>query len=391
VAQAYFDGALNRRQGVSVEQNFDALISALYEAASDPINWPAALSALAQFAEASSAQVSLWDDRDDTRTFAGVRGEHHMPSLDAQHGAVKSHGDQSSHKPIAKRSRASIDTAIAEKDELVTEGVVPPGGRFFAATVIRVGPGIDALVGLHRTTEQGRFKPNDLARLERVIPHLARALKMNRSLAMVSVQDSVLRATLNKMPESMAIVDEHGAVLFMNAAAEEIFKAGDGLRILNGRITAERPADARELLSQITQTCQAAAAAQSALRAFLSISRGSLKRPFGVVVRSLGGFSGRVFNHAGLAALLLISDMDSRAVPQLKAVRQMFGLSDAEARVAVSLAAGKSAEEIAGETQRSKNTVRVQTQAILEKTGTSRQAELVGLLLSMPAMSWFAG
>lgn len=50
-----------------------------------------------------------------------------------------------------------------------------------------------------------------------------------------------------------------------------------------------------------------------------------------------------------------------------------LGLSTEEARVAAALAFGKSI-----------NTIRVQPKAILEKTGTARQAELVRLLLNLP-------
>jgi DNA-binding CsgD family transcriptional regulator len=63
-------------------------------------------------------------------------------------------------------------------------------------------------------------------------------------------------------------------------------------------------------------------------------------------------------------------------------LRAAFGLSKAEARLALHLAAGASLASMAQAFDVKLTTVRSQLQQVFSKTGTSRQAELVALLLS---------
>ena len=61
-------------------------------------------------------------------------------------------------------------------------------------------------------------------------------------------------------------------------------------------------------------------------------------------------------------------------------LRQVFGLSAAEARLAAAIARGRTLDEISHVEGTSRETLRSQLKAIFSKTDTSRQAELVLLL-----------
>jgi DNA-binding CsgD family transcriptional regulator len=65
----------------------------------------------------------------------------------------------------------------------------------------------------------------------------------------------------------------------------------------------------------------------------------------------------------------------------------LFGLTKGEAQVALGIASGKAADEIAHERAVSVGTVRTQLKALLQKTETDRQAELVRLLLTIPTVA----
>jgi DNA-binding CsgD family transcriptional regulator len=67
------------------------------------------------------------------------------------------------------------------------------------------------------------------------------------------------------------------------------------------------------------------------------------------------------------------------------ALQLWFGLSRAESKVARELAAGRRTEDIGRALGISTRTARTQLQAVYEKTGVRRQAELVRLLLTSPA------
>ncbi len=84
---------------------------------------------------------------------------------------------------------------------------------------------------------------------------------------------------------------------------------------------------------------------------------------------------------SGRASLVLIV-VDPRNTPETAGddLRRLFELTRAETFVAVGLCDGLSLAEIASLRACSVNTVRNQLRSILEKTGTSRQAELVALV-----------
>jgi DNA-binding CsgD family transcriptional regulator len=64
----------------------------------------------------------------------------------------------------------------------------------------------------------------------------------------------------------------------------------------------------------------------------------------------------------------------------------MFGLTPAEACLAVGLASGKRIEDIAEERGVRMPTLRTQMRGILHKTGTRRQADLIRLIVGLPAV-----
>jgi DNA-binding CsgD family transcriptional regulator len=80
------------------------------------------------------------------------------------------------------------------------------------------------------------------------------------------------------------------------------------------------------------------------------------------------------------SVLVCVSDLEPRGGLSEERLRQIFDLSRAEARVAAALFAGDTPREAAVRLGVSFYTVRGHLVRIFEKTGTSRQAELIRLL-----------
>lgn len=78
--------------------------------------------------------------------------------------------------------------------------------------------------------------------------------------------------------------------------------------------------------------------------------------------------------------VLILIDLDRTPRPHTAALERIFGLTNAEARLAVLLAGGATVTEAASTHQVSVATVRSQLAAIFAKTHTSRQVELVVLI-----------
>lgn len=79
--------------------------------------------------------------------------------------------------------------------------------------------------------------------------------------------------------------------------------------------------------------------------------------------------------------MIVIVDPELEAVPELDALRRLYGLTKTEAEVAIRTVDGKGVVPIADELAMSLATVRTHLQHVFDKTDTHRQAELVRLLL----------
>jgi DNA-binding CsgD family transcriptional regulator len=78
--------------------------------------------------------------------------------------------------------------------------------------------------------------------------------------------------------------------------------------------------------------------------------------------------------------VLILIDLERPTEPGEAALRHLFGLTGAEAKLAASLSSGRSLEEVACERRITIGTARSQLRSIFAKTQTHRQAELVALL-----------
>src|SRR5262249_61953262 len=85
-----------------------------------------------------------------------------------------------------------------------------------------------------------------------------------------------------------------------------------------------------------------------------------------------------------ISAIVLLPDLESNAAgPERRVLAAAFGMAPAEARLAAQIVAGETLPEIAQREGISRETLRSRLKSIFEKTGTSRQSELVLLLAKL--------
>jgi DNA-binding CsgD family transcriptional regulator len=85
----------------------------------------------------------------------------------------------------------------------------------------------------------------------------------------------------------------------------------------------------------------------------------------------------------GATGVLVVATMGARPALSARFLRQLFGLSPAEARVANAIAAQQTIKAMADDFGVSRETVRSQLKTVLAKTGTKRQLDLAVLLTGL--------
>jgi DNA-binding CsgD family transcriptional regulator len=114
------------------------------------------------------------------------------------------------------------------------------------------------------------------------------------------------------------------------------------------------------------------------------ISRQSPSRPLGVVVAPFHSYELLLGDQP--AALVFFSDPDSRAASRTSVLCALYGLTPTEGRLAGLLSDGCELISAAGQLKMTVDTARFHLKSIFRKTGVSRQAELVRLVMGLPSL-----
>jgi DNA-binding CsgD family transcriptional regulator len=345
------------------EDDFNRLLTTLYASATDPQSWAAGLSSLTEFA-AGSGMVYLLSDKTTHSAFS-VMTNHYGEDLSRRYVEHYARHDIVNHvaarAPIGQFFSCTdfISEETVRRNPFYNEFFMPTGSRYISAVRLIETERFLVTTGIHRSLKQGPFVRREIERLQLVSDHLVQASQLLHRFLELRAAHAQTSAALRKQ---------------------------DGVRARHGKIEAGT-AEQTSALHRLIHHAAASSLTGSDGRGggSLAFARSSGLGQLAILVSPLleteathGLFTGR------RGAILFITDPHQPSITPVTLLMQLFGLTKAEAAVAASLAAGKSVGEIAEETGVSRNTVRVQTQSVLGKTGTRRQAELVRLLLSLP-------
>ncbi len=186
------------------------------------------------------------------------------------------------------------------------------------------------------------------------------------------------QGVVDMFPMAVMIADGAGVLRLVNARARPLLDAREALyRDPLGRVRlTDRAQDAR--LYQTIRAVQEGHDVDCALAA----PRNSDGVCLSVLVVPVGKGAGG----APRGVSLFVSDPDTALLIQPETLEGLYGLTVAEAKLVIALVSGQTLDAIAAATGTSPNTLKNQLKAVFRKTNTSRQAELMKLVLSGPAI-----
>jgi DNA-binding CsgD family transcriptional regulator len=188
----------------------------------------------------------------------------------------------------------------------------------------------------------------------------------------------VLRAVADRTAAGVLVVEDDRRVRFANARARQALRAEGELSIANDHIVAKSPRVRRALDEALARAVGSEAAAT---RLELGAASTANRDVFVTPLPTVRGFASGMRR---LALVFLGAPGQPDALPGAQDLREYFDLTAAESRVALLLCAGHVPKEVARQLRVSVSTVRSHLRALLEKTGTARQTELIQLLSSLP-------
>lgn len=240
-------------------------------------------------------------------------------------------------------------------------------------------------LSLHRSENKGEYSAEDKQVVELLAPHLLNAIAVNLKLQGL---ESRIRATsnvLNRLPFGIFFIDNHGQVLEMNQSAENMIALNDGLMLHDGQLMASMRNKNSNLSRLILSTASAQPDPLHKSGGHMTIPRPSMKRPWHVQVLPISTEVSNEHLHLRYhtpTAMVIVCDAEKEELLPEDYLKQLYGLTPAEAKLASMIGSGCSLKLVAEKLDISIHTARNQLKRIFHKTNTHRQAELVQLLIS---------
>ncbi|HEY3456992.1 MAG TPA: helix-turn-helix transcriptional regulator [Bryobacteraceae bacterium] len=357
------------------------LVAPIYEAATDPAHWPDILHQFANEVGGTTTGFLVHDApaRLNNSVSAVINVDPSLKSeYDAYYHSVNLHARKISTTEFETVS--SSQNYIAESELLQSEYYNDFLKRYELFHLLAGFVAGDAKQSISmysfRSLRAGPFSNESFQLLQLLIPHFQNAAKLHSRLGAMHAGIE----SLNTLSAAVFAVNVEGQILHMNDSACRIVEANDGLTAPLAKIMTWSRGEHIELLAAIHNASRAAMGNGLKAEGTLSIHRPSGKRPYAVRVRPIR--SSRLLGGTQTSgAVVFIVDPESADQVDPDVFIRSFGLTQAEAKVAIILMNGKSLEECAAELKISMNTARTHLKRTLSKTGTQRQAELVRLLL----------
>lgn len=231
---------------------------------------------------------------------------------------------------------------------------------------------------LYRGLMRGPFTLDEARYFVRVGPQVERVVSLAEKFAAFQMTSEL--ATLERIRCAALVIDARGLVTNSNLLAQALL--GEDFNLIRCRPVASNPASNTQLQQLISSTIRTRRGDTFSFRPVV-INRDGM--PWLLIeAMPVTKFGSNLFN-AG-QVILLLTELTSPPRPDPAILRIAFGLTPAEARLAVQLAAGKEIEETANALGISRATACSQLKAVFAKTNTRRQAELIGLIAQLRSL-----
>ena len=381
------------------ESDFSNLIGLLYQGALEPQPWQSALPALREALDAQVVSLVLRPpSADDEGVILNcVRQDEnvdnsHVTLADPNDWEVSAYREQFfSLDPFVS---LPLDKVIALEDILPDKDLVTsdyylhylkPINLFRILGVDTSEPeGMLARLRFSRRASEPRFKATERQLLTLLTPHLSRAIEIYAKLNRMTSERDLYAGAVNQLSVASIILDEQGRMLTTNAVGRALLDQGEGLSLRDGHLHIEGRNINKELQEALTSIIREQLHGETSMVRALRVPRPGGRSDLGLVVRPVPA-SQWSEGQVSPSAAVFISDPDLQESTSRPILGALFELTPAEANLATLLARGLSLAQVSVAQNISQHTARAQLKSIFAKTGVSRQAELVRLVLKSVA------
>lgn len=361
----------------------ERVLDLVYDAAADDTLWPEALTAIASLTRSNCCIVYglvAYSSLVHFRHSFGQAEESHLAFLER-------HSDNpfSRHMYLQPEGRIVRSEDFISFDELTKHDfyheVLAPSdtGHGLFVPILSRGS-FRVAFNLFRSPRHGPHDEHAASVLADLAPHIRRSFLLQfRSDAYAALQRGAYDA-LDRMAMGVFLIDQGGRIVYANAAACALGQADGPLKLSGDRLAAEDDDTSSRLNRLVGEAIGGAPLAgmllaDSARGRYLCVSVSSTRS------RDIDRLRGH--GKLPVAAIVYVSDPMAGSLVQLDWLCDVYGLTSAEARIALSVTLGQSTIATARRLGISPNTVKTHLRRVFAKTRAANQAQLAMLLTSI--------
>ncbi len=240
------------------------------------------------------------------------------------------------------------------------------------------------VIGIHRPYGAREFEESDKEPLGLLLPHLLRAMQLCQRLRSFEHGQRLALDALDSLAVGVIVLGEKRLVLFANATAERILRAGTALTARHGQLHAVNGRMDQGLQRALEDASQAAIGRSLGAGGALTLPRPEA-RPLSLLVCPLRPGAMRI-EPSQPAAMIFIGDPDRQREPSMSVLAQTYNLTPAEAPLTEALLEGERLQDYADRVGVSIHTAKTHLKQVFAKTGHGRQADLIRDVLSNPVL-----
>lgn len=232
---------------------------------------------------------------------------------------------------------------------------------------------------VQRGQNQQPFDSDDAALLGRLSPLLRKVAELSRHVGHLRLQRDEARCALDTLAMAIIIVDREMRVTYANEGGDELLADPDGsVGLRQGRLFARQPADQRQLKRLVEDALRSGIGLLEEHRSSMIIQGADDTAPaLSACVMPAAPAQPGTYPPAKVMIALRPLGM---ATDLVASSRQLFNLTESEARFASALASGLSLTQAAAAQGVRISTARTHLARIFQKTQTRQQSQLVSLL-----------
>jgi DNA-binding CsgD family transcriptional regulator len=368
------------------DQGLTQLIGEIYDAALDASRWPGVLTKIAEFV---GGQAAGFLSKNAVSKSGNV---YYQVGVDPYFVQLYSEAYWK-FDPVATLPDRDIEQIVSVPDlvpyeefragRFYREWAQPQGWIDAANAVLEKTATSCAYLTVLRSEASGMVDAEMRRRMGLIVPHVGRAVRTGKVIDLSHSEAATFADILDGLSPAIFLVDADGHIVHGNAASRSMLDSGDLLRAVHNRLTFTDP----QIEEALSDAIAAAASEEPCEKGRVVPLRGHTGERYVAHVLPLAGGERHKAGIASTAiAALFVRKAELATAPPSEVIGKTYKLTPTELRVLLAIVNVGGVRQVAGNLGVADTTVKTHLGRLFEKTGVSRQSDLVKLVAGYSSM-----